>query len=104
MTSPSISSLLKKKRFQPNQLDERRIDGTHVAVDTTLVSALRRDGAPRPRCADVDGAVLEAARRRKELRYPELSGRQGRTRLVVLAAEVGGRWPQETAHFLLHLG
>ena len=53
---------------------------------TLLVSALRRDGTPRPRCADVDGAALEAARRREELRYPELSGRQGRTRLVVLAA------------------
>ena len=59
----------------PNQLDERRIEvladglplfhGTQVAVDTTLVSAFRRNGAPRPRCADVDGAVLEVARRRK---------------------------------------
>ena len=96
---------------RPNQLDERRIEvlvdglplfhGAQVAVDTTLVSALRRDGTPRPRCVDVDGAALEAARRRKELRYPELSGRQERTRLVVLVAEVGGRWSQETAHFLL---
>ena len=34
---------------------------------------------------------------------PELSGRQGRTRLVVLAAKVGRRWSQETPHFLLHL-
>ena len=61
----------------PNQLDERRIEvladglllfhGAQVAVDTTLVCALRRDGTPRPRCADVDGAALEAARRRKAL-------------------------------------
>ena len=97
----------------PNQLDERRIEvvadglplfhGAQVAVDTTLVSVLWRDGAPHTRCADVDGAALEAARRRKELWYPELSCRQGRTRLVVLAAEVGRRWSQETAHFLLHL-
>ena len=51
----------------PDQLDERRIevlaDGLRffhgaVAVDTTLVSALRRDGTPRPRCADVDGGAL----------------------------------------------
>ena len=55
-----------------------------MAVDTTLVSALRWDGTPRPRHADVGGAALEAARRRKELRYLELSGRQGRTRLFVL--------------------
>ena len=86
----------------PNQLDERRIEvladglplfhGAQAVVGTTLVSALRRDGTPRPRCADVDGEALEAARRRKEVRYLELSGRQGRTPLVVLAAEVGGRW------------
>ena len=32
--------------------------------------------------------------------YPELSGDGGRARLVVLAAEVGGRWSAETAGFL----
>ena len=32
--------------------------------------------------------------------YPELSGDGGRARLVVLAAEVGGRWSSETAGFL----
>lgn len=47
----------------PDQLDERRIEiyvdglslshGVQLAVDTTLVFALRRDGAPRRRCADV---------------------------------------------------
>ena len=78
----------------PNRLDERRIEilvdglplhGAKIAVDTTLVSVLRRDGAPRP--------ALEAAQRTKEHRYPELSGRHGGTRLVVLGAEVvaGGR-------------
>ena len=64
-------------------VDERRIEiladglpsfhGTQIAVNTTLVSVLRRDGAFRTRCADVDGAALEAARRTKERRYPELS-------------------------------
>ena len=44
--------------------------------------ALRRDGTPRPLCVDVDGAALEVARRRKDFHHPELSGRQGRTRLV----------------------
>ena len=57
----------------PNQLDERRSEvlddglpvfhGAQVAVDTTLGSALRRDGTPRPRCADVHGAALEGTRK-----------------------------------------
>ena len=46
--------------------------------------------------------MLEVARRRKETTYPELSG-EGRARLVVLAAEVGGRWNSETAQFLTAL-
>ena len=44
-----------------------------------------------------DGVVLEAARRRKERRHPELVGRG---RLVVLAVEVGGRWSSKTRSFL----
>ena len=89
----------------PNQLDNRRIEvvvdglplfhGAQLAVDTTLVSPLRRDGTPHPRCANVDCAALDTARRRKETTYPELHGRNGRTRLVVLGAEVGGRWSDE---------
>ena len=67
------------------------------------MSPLRRDGSARPRAADHDGAALEVARRRKERTYPELSGDGGRARLVVLAAEVGGRWSIETAHFLASL-
>ena len=41
--------------------------------------------------------------RRKEATYPELSGEGGRVRLVVLAAEVGGRWSVETVQFLTAL-
>ena len=40
--------------------------------------------------------ALQAARRRKERRYPELARRFGRAKLVVLAVEVGGRWSKET--------
>ena len=43
---------------------------------------------------------MEAARRRKERIYLELSGDEGKARLVVLAAEVVGRWSVETAQFL----
>ena len=96
-----------------NNLDGRRLEvvadgltlwqGAQLAIDTTLVSPLRRDGSARPRAADHDGAALEDARRRKERTYPELTGDGGRARLVVLAAEVGGRWSIETAHFLASL-
>ena len=74
--------------------------GAQLAIDTTMVSPLHCDGSARRRVADVDGAALEAARRRKERTYPELAGDGGRARLVVLAAEVGGRWSTETAQFL----
>ena len=97
----------------PNPLDNRRIEvvvdglplfhGAQLAVDTTLVSPLRWDGTPHPRCANVDGAALDTARRRKETTYPELHGRNGRTRLVVLGAEVGGRWSDESAQFVRQL-
>ena len=68
-----------------------------------MVSPLRRDGSARPRAADHNGAALDEARRRKERTYPELSGDGGRARLVVLVAEVGGRWSTETANFLVSL-
>ena len=44
--------------------------------------------------------ALQEARRRKERTYPELAGDAGRARLVVLAAEAGSRWSEETAQFL----
>ena len=50
--------------------------------------------------ANTNGKALEMARRRKERTYPELAGEGGRARLVVLGAEVGGRWSTETAEFL----
>ena len=88
----------------PDRADERRLEvvadglplfhGAQIAVDTTLVSVLRRDGTPHPRCVNEDGAALAQARRRKELRYPELAGQHGPAKLVVLASEVGGRWSE----------
>ena len=77
--------------------------GAQLAVDTTVVSVLKRDGSARTRCATVDGASLESARRRKEATYPELTGRSGRTKLVVLGCEVGGRWSGEAQEFLRSL-
>ena len=94
-----------------NAFDSRRVEviadgltlwqGAQLAIDTTLVSPLRGDGSARPRAADHSGAALQAARRRKEATCPELAlNSEGRARLVVLAAEVGGRWSNETSQFL----
>jgi hypothetical protein len=83
--------------------DRRRLDlviygasrlGEALCCDATLVSPLRADGRPHPGAADRDGVALQVARRRKAARYPELL-RPGPQRLVVLAAEVGGRWGTE---------
>ena len=77
--------------------------GAQLAVDTTMVSALRADGNPRRQSDVLDGATLSQARRRKELTYPELTGELGRARLVVLACEVGRRWSDETCRFIAGL-
>ena len=66
--------------------------GVQLAIDTTLVGALRGDGTARRGAAATDGVALAAARRRQERTYPELVGPGARSRLVVLGVEVGGRW------------
>ena len=65
-------------------MDSRRLEvvadgltafrGAQFAIDTTLVSALRRDGTARPGAATRAGVALAAARRKKERTYPELTG------------------------------
>ena len=65
--------------------------GCQLAVDTTHF-----DGSPHNGAADVDGVVLQAARRRKERTHPELVAPRTRARLVVLAVEVRSRWSGET--------
>ena len=87
-------------------MDQRRIEviveglpvfhGAQLAIGATLVSPLRADGEPHRRCPDEDGAALIFARRRKERTYPELAGGRGRVRLVVIAAETGSRFSEET--------
>ena len=61
---------------------------------------MRADGTPRPRAARKGGAALDDARARKEVTYPELVDEGSRAKLVVLAAEVGGRWSAEAAQFI----
>ena len=83
--------------------DRRRLDllihgatprGEALACDVTLISPLTRSGQPTRQAATHDGAALLAARARKHRRYPELLG-GGPQRLLVLGAEVGGRWHSE---------
>ena len=63
-----------------NGLDGRRLEviadglplwrGAQLAIDTTLVSPLHRDGSARRGAADRNGAVFDAARRKKERAFP----------------------------------
>jgi len=73
--------------------------GAQLAVDTTLVCPVRRNGTPQPGAATTDGTQLRAARARKERKYHELLASR-RCRLVVLALEVGGRWSEEAVRFV----
>ena len=94
----------------PQALDGRRLEvvaeglplfvGMQLAINATLVSPLHCDGTARPGAAHIDGVALQVARRRKERTYPELVGPRTRSRLVVLAGEVGGRWSGETCTFV----
>ena len=65
-------------------------------------SPLRADGSPQVASSERDGAAIDVARRRKQRRYAELA-RPGPQRLVVLAAEVGGRWGPEAHDLVRHL-
>ena len=75
-------------------------NGSQLAVDTTLVSPLRRDGTARPGAATRDCAALRFA---QGTHVPRIDREIRRYRLVVLAGEVGGRWSAETQQFLTTL-
>ena len=70
--------------------------------DATMVSALTSRGAATARAADVDGAAIGRAERKKRRRYPELLNSPF-GRLVVLACEVGGRWSDTSLRFVAGL-
>ena len=99
----------------PDALDNRCLEivadglplsqGAQLAVDTTLVSVLRRDGVPRLRSTTHDGAALVAARRRKERVYPELTSQpvgesQGQTTAPHLRARARQVWRHRWASLL----
>ena len=74
-----------------------------LAVDTTLVSTLRGDGAPIRGASRTGGVVLQEALARKARTHTELVREGGRVRLVVLAGNVGCRWSAEAQDFLCAL-
>ena len=74
--------------------------GAQLAVDTTLVSPVGRDGTARVQAHLIPGAALTAAEQRKRRYvYPELHT-AARCRLVIIALEIGGRWSEEAADFI----
>ena len=77
--------------------------GSQLAIDTTLVSPVRANGQSIPGAFRHDGVALKRAKQRKQRTYPELTGGRGRTRLLVMALEIGGRWNHDAYHFLRHL-
>ena len=97
----SMNVFLRDLDLPIGAMDQRRIEviaeglpvfhGAQLAIDATLVSPLRADGEPHRRCPD---------RRRQERTYPELTGGRSRARLVVIAAETGGRFSEETQTLL----
>ena len=79
------------------------LHGAQLAMDTTMVSALRADGNSRRQSDVLDGATLMQARRPKKLTYPKLTDEHGKARLVLPACELGGRWFDETCLFIAGL-
>ena len=62
--------------------------------------SLHCDGLQRQERLHQMVQLLARSRRRKERTYPELVHLRARTRLVVLAGEVAGRWSEETLRFI----
>ena len=78
-------------------------NGAQVAVDTTLVSPLSGLGEPRMASDRRQGIVCrEAIRQKRVVKYFELLHAR-RSRLQVMALEVGGRWDDSALDFLRQL-
>ena len=75
-----------------DNLDGRRLEvvadrlplhgGAQLAIDTTMLSPLHSNGVARRGASVKKGLALEAARKRKEITYPELAGEGGKARLA----------------------
>ena len=69
-TAPGVRAEDRRRRHLRSDAQRLRA----VLRDATLVSPLTRTGQPQPCAADVDGAALRTAERRKAATYPELQG------------------------------
>ena len=76
--------------------------GTPLGIDATLVAPLKADGHPAHEADRRDGAAIANIEGQKRRRYPELVD-SGVLRLVVVAAEIGGRLSETSADLLRHL-
>ena len=87
--------------------DQRRLEvvadglplfhGAQLAIDTTMVSAVRGDAGP------LSGWMVQLWCTRGAGKHVPRALGSGRARLVVLACEVGGRWSVESVSFLSQL-
>ena len=77
--------------------------GAQLAVDTTIVSALKRDGSACRRSVTVDGASLTRPRQRKKRRIQNWQDDLVAPAWSCWFVEVGGRWSEECQDFLRQL-
>ena len=73
--------------------------GCQLVVDTTLVCALHCDGSPHRGAENLDGVVLERARRRMEQTYIEVVGPEEEPVLWFLALRLEAACPWRPRHF-----
>ena len=104
--------LLRNTTLDVDPTDARQIDvlasglplhmGRPLFCDVSLRSPLAADGSPHPGATTTDGATFRQAQRDKHRKYADVAA-DSRTELVVLAAEVGGRWNQESLDLVRQL-
>ena len=76
--------------------------GQALFCDVTVVSPLTRNGAPGPSARTTNGAALRRAERRKRTTYYDVHNSQV-AELLVLGAEVFGRWSEDALSLVREL-
>ena len=76
--------------------------GLPICGDATVVSPLHADGQAHRGADSENGLRLRAARKRKEIVYPEIM-HSSQAKFVLLGHEVGGRWAPESLRLVARL-